>query len=71
MRFLSNAAALSALSQTILSDPPELLTDINQIQKHWGQLSPYHDNPEDHFGVDYVGLPEGCQIASHPILSSS
>ena len=25
-------------------------------------MSPYRDNPEDHFGVDDVGLPDGCQI---------
>jgi hypothetical protein len=42
----------------------ELLTDINQISRNWGQISPYADNAEDYFGVEYVGLPEGCQIVS-------
>jgi hypothetical protein len=42
----------------------DLLTDITKIQKYWGQISPYADNPEDHFGVGFVGLPDGCQIVS-------
>jgi hypothetical protein len=42
----------------------DLLTDITQIQRYWGQISPYADNPEDYFGVDYVGIPDGCQIVS-------
>ena len=43
----------------------DLLTDITQIQRYWGQISPYADNSENYFGVDYVGLPSGCQIVSH------
>ncbi|TKA83048.1 hypothetical protein B0A55_00855 [Friedmanniomyces simplex] len=39
-----------------------LLTDINIISQYWGQISPYHDNAESYFGVDDVGLPDGCQI---------
>lgn len=42
----------------------ELLTDITQIQRYWGQISTYADKPENYFGVDYVGLPNGCQIVS-------
>lgn len=41
---------------------PTLLEDINQISKHWGQISPYADNAADLFGVKDVGLPDGCQI---------
>ncbi|GME37750.1 putative histidine phosphatase superfamily clade-2 protein [Neofusicoccum parvum] len=41
---------------------PALLTDINEISKHWGQISPYADNPADIFGVKDVGLPDGCQV---------
>ena len=33
-----------------------------------GQISPYHDNTEDHFGVDDVGLPDGCQIEQVHLL---
>ncbi|RFU23886.1 4-nitrophenylphosphatase/Acid phosphatase, partial [Scytalidium lignicola] len=66
MRFsvLSAVAALASLSHAAYSDPVDLLTDINQIQRYWGQISPYHDNPDDRFGVEYVGLPSGCQIES-------
>ncbi|KAI7213499.1 phosphoglycerate mutase-like protein [Hortaea werneckii] len=39
-----------------------LLQDIDQISKYWGQLSPYRDNDERFFGVQDVGLPDGCQI---------
>jgi len=39
-----------------------LLTDINAISQYWGQLSPYRDNDERYFGVDDIGLPDGCQI---------
>jgi hypothetical protein len=39
-----------------------LLTDLNIISSHWGQLSPYADNVETYFGVQYAGLPDGCQI---------
>lgn len=27
-----------------------------------GQLSPYTDNPENFFGVEITGLPDGCQV---------
>jgi hypothetical protein len=43
-----------------------LLTDISRISRSWGQISVYADNDEDYFGVDYVGLPDGCQIVSIP-----
>jgi hypothetical protein len=43
-----------------------LLTDISQISRSWGQVSVYADNDEDYFGVEYVGLPDGCQIVCPP-----
>jgi hypothetical protein len=39
-----------------------ILTDINTISQYWGQISPYRDNDERFFGVDDIGLPDGCQI---------
>jgi hypothetical protein len=41
-----------------------LETDITKISRSWGQVSVYADNEEDYFGVEYVGLPDGCQIVS-------
>lgn len=41
---------------------PALLTDLNEISKHWGQIAPYVDNAADAFGVKDVGLPDGCQV---------
>jgi hypothetical protein len=70
MRFLVAAAALAALVEASpaprerrqSSGSSSLLTDINIISSHWGQLSPYADNAENYFGVQDVGLPDGCQI---------
>jgi hypothetical protein len=39
-----------------------LLTDLTTISGYWGQITPYSDNPDTYFGVDWVGLPSGCQI---------
>ena len=39
-----------------------LLTDLSVISRHWGQISPYADNDDTHFGVEHVGLPDGCAI---------
>lgn len=45
-----------------------LLTDITQISKYWGQITPYSDNTEDYFGVKYTGLPSGCQVEQAHVL---
>ena len=39
-----------------------LLTDIGVASQYMGQLSPYQDNNYAYFGVQDVGLPDGCQI---------
>ncbi|EMC99773.1 hypothetical protein BAUCODRAFT_145151 [Baudoinia panamericana UAMH 10762] len=39
-----------------------IITDINTISQYWGQISPYTDNADSYFGVQDVGLPNGCQI---------
>ncbi|KAF2099065.1 phosphoglycerate mutase-like protein [Rhizodiscina lignyota] len=39
-----------------------IITDLSVIQQYWGQITPYHDNTEDHFGIKDVGLPDGCQV---------
>lgn len=39
-----------------------LTDDISIISRLWGQLSPYADNTDNHFSVQDVGLPDGCQI---------
>ncbi|KAF2719221.1 phosphoglycerate mutase-like protein [Polychaeton citri CBS 116435] len=41
---------------------PQILKDIDTISLYWGQVSPYRDNSPDAFGIDYTGLPDGCQI---------
>ncbi|KUJ23822.1 putative phytase [Mollisia scopiformis] len=46
----------------------DLETDISKISRSWGQVSVYADNDEDYFGVEYVGLPDGCQIESASTL---
>lgn len=37
---------------------------VSSIYHSWGELSEYKDNAEDHFGVQFVGLPDGCQVVS-------
>jgi len=66
---MRSSAVLACLLGTIAAvrtereDTP-LLKDINVIGQYWGQISPYFENEEDYFGIDYVGLPDGCQIVS-------
>ncbi|RMZ80309.1 hypothetical protein DV738_g2808, partial [Chaetothyriales sp. CBS 135597] len=38
------------------------------IQKYWGEITPYHENDEDYFGVQDVGLPAGCQVEQVHLL---
>lgn len=44
-----------------------VVTDIPSIYTSWGELSVYADNAEDAFGVQYVGLPDGCQVVSRTL----
>jgi hypothetical protein len=64
---VSFLAAVASARNSQLGDTP-LLKDIDIISKHWGQITPYFDNEEDYFGVDYVGLPDGCQVVRNPVL---
>lgn len=57
---LSTLVATNAL--LVSANAAQLLTDINKIQKYWGEITPYADNEENYFGVEHVGLPEGCQV---------
>lgn len=49
----------------------DLLTDIDKINRYWGQVSPYADNDENYFGVEYAGLPSGCQPVSQSIATQN
>lgn len=53
---------VAAASTGHASSSTKLLTDINQISRNWGQLTPYADNDEGVFGVESTGLPDGCQV---------
>jgi hypothetical protein len=44
------------------ADNAALLTDLSVISRNWGQLSPYVDNADSYFGVQDVGIPDGCGI---------
>lgn len=50
------------LAATGIRAQVDLLTDISKISRSWGQISTYADNVDEYFGVEYVGLPDGCQI---------
>jgi hypothetical protein len=71
MRFLLVVVAALAALVEALPAPGErrqssvsssLLTDLNIISSHGVQISPYADNAENYFGVQDVGLPDGCHI---------
>lgn len=53
---------VAAFAATGAASSDNLLTDINVISRYWGQISTYQDNPENYFGVQNVGLPDGCQV---------
>lgn len=59
-------SALLTVTQAFPAHSPssseDLINDISIISRHWGQLSPYAENPDNTFGVENVGLPDGCQI---------
>jgi hypothetical protein len=50
------------------SSGSQILTDMSVISQHWGQISPYFDNDDGYFGVQDVGLPDGCGIEQAHIL---
>lgn len=62
------AAAVGAVSRfekrasSYGSSDTTLLTDMSVISRSWGQISTYGDNPDNYFGVQEVGLPDGCGI---------
>lgn len=56
------AAGLAQAASKTNSTSSRLVTDLNVIQRYWGQLAPYADNEESYFGVQDVGLPDGCGI---------
>jgi hypothetical protein len=62
-----NLSGAVLLLSAVAVGAQDLLMDITQIQRYWGQLSPYADNPEKYFGVEYVGVPDGCQVVSGSI----
>jgi len=64
---LSKLALALLISASRTSADVDLLTDINRISRSWGQISVYADNDESFFGIEYAGLPDGCQIVSHYI----
>jgi hypothetical protein len=57
-----NLSGAVLLLSAVAVGAQDLLTDITQIQRYWGQLSPYADNADNYFGVEYVGVPDGCQV---------
>lgn len=59
---LALAGLAQAASTSTNSSSGEVLTDLGVIQRYWGQLSPYADNEESYFGIEDVGLPDGCGI---------
>ena len=38
----------------------DLLLDIDQIKRYWGDATPYEGTPATYFGISNNGLPYGC-----------
>ncbi|KJK77109.1 hypothetical protein H634G_07530 [Metarhizium anisopliae BRIP 53293] len=62
MQLLYHKIALLGIS--VAQSAATVVTDIPKIFSTWGELSVYADNAENAFGVQYVGLPDGCQVES-------
>ena len=64
MKAFATALALVAVVDAGLfkRQSAQLLTDPSVYTRSWGQISVYADNPETYFGVQDVGLPDGCQL---------
>lgn len=60
MQLLYHKIALLGIS--VAQSAATVVTDIPKIFSTWGELSVYADNAENAFGVQYVGLPDGCQV---------
>ncbi|KAG8982798.1 hypothetical protein FRB94_007850 [Tulasnella sp. JGI-2019a] len=65
---VSGASAAPARKGVQRRDSTNLLTDINAIQTHWGQIRPYNNSPASYFGVKNTGLPDGCGYEQVHIL---
>lgn len=65
--FVAPVAALAAFVSAS-SNGVQLETDINVISRLWGEISTYGDNTPSYFGVQNVGLPDGCQIEQAHLL---
>lgn len=65
---LAGLATAATYSNGTMQNSTKLLTDIDVISEYWGQISPYRDNTENYFGVNYTGLPTGCQVEQAHLL---
>ncbi|SMY23758.1 unnamed protein product [Zymoseptoria tritici ST99CH_1A5] len=59
---LAGLSALAAASSDSSHGQAQLVKDFDIIKQYLGQISPYHDNADNVFGVKHVGLPDGCQV---------
>ncbi|KAF2252860.1 3-phytase [Trematosphaeria pertusa] len=59
---------LATHNQRPISAFDSTIDDADYVSRHWGQLSTYKDLSPNHFGVDKVGLPDGCQIEQVHLL---
>jgi len=61
------ALGAASLVSSAISDS-DIVDDLDVISQLWGQLMLYHDNKPSFFGVEKVGLPDGCGIEQVHIL---
>jgi hypothetical protein len=68
MRSVFLLTALSAVSLVVSSEISNVVDDLDVISQNWGQITPYNDNKPSFFGVEKVGLPDGCGIEQVHVL---
>lgn len=62
------ALSVASFASSASSTSSNVIDDIDVISKYWGQISPYSDNKPNYFGVEQVGLPDGCGIEQVHVL---
>lgn len=65
---LAVAGRLPQASAASSNASSQILSDLSKIQSYWGQLAPYSDNADGYFGVQDVGLPDGCGVEQAHLL---
>ena len=68
MRLVIARAVSLTITAAAVSNGTVLETNLQTISRLWGEISNYADNDPSSFGVQDVGLPDGCQVEQAHLL---